>query len=348
MKILTDLKCKKWAVLKTINGPSQTVRRFSYDLSWCLVIIGDVDSYKKDYKLNSSSLGSNIIFLNDKDQLKIGSPFVSGLPWRSFGQKNIGYFYGIALGAEIIYDFDDDHMHKFWFPDFLPKGNMKAINDFNSLNITFKNVQTLNKKQLSNLKLDNSNPIGVLQSLAENEPDVDVIYRLTQITPFNFKPHKLKEPGIILPFGIYTPYNAQAILQFPPGYWALYLPISVSGRVSDILRSYIAKRLFDIFKIRAGFISYPLLVQTRNNHNFLADFNAEISLYKKVCVLLNYLDLYEHKENAFGPEIILNLWIRLYERGICRTKMASSTLEHWLYVSTSQERQQYIDPKVTF
>uniref|UniRef100_A0A0K2V0D6 Uncharacterized protein n=2 Tax=Lepeophtheirus salmonis TaxID=72036 RepID=A0A0K2V0D6_LEPSM len=349
-KILSDLKCKKWGVLTTINEPSEAVRRFSYDPSWCVVILGDVDSYKTDYKLNSS-LGSNIIFLNDKDQLNIGSPFVNALPWRSFGRKNIGYFYAIAHGAEIIYDFDDDNMHKFWLQDSLPKTDMKTINDFNSLDMTFKTFKPLRQNgcQVFNpypylggptkswprgfpldclrgsneiyadsinldIKIDNTNPIGVLQSLAENEPDVDAIYRLTQITPFNFKPHKIKEPGIILPYGIYTPYNAQATLQFPPAYWALYLPISVSGRVSDILRSYIAKRLFDIFKIRAGFISYPLVVQIRNSHNFLADFNAEIPLYKKVSVLLNYLDSYEPKKNASGPEIILNLWIGLYER----------------------------------
>lgn len=47
-------------------------------------------------------------------QLEIGSAFVSAIPWRSFGRKNVGYLYAVANGAEAIWDFDDDNMIKFW------------------------------------------------------------------------------------------------------------------------------------------------------------------------------------------------------------------------------------------
>ena len=39
---------------------------------------------------------------------------MKNLPWQSFGRKNVGYLYAIANGAEVIYDFDDDNVLKFW------------------------------------------------------------------------------------------------------------------------------------------------------------------------------------------------------------------------------------------
>ncbi|KAH3821861.1 hypothetical protein DPMN_123629 [Dreissena polymorpha] len=84
------------------------------------------------------------------------------------------------------------------------------------------------------------NNIGVLQSLADHEPDVDALYRLIQGTPFKFKrPAKGSgsQPTILLSKGVYTPFNAQATLHFIKAFLALYLPVTVSGRVSDIWRS---------------------------------------------------------------------------------------------------------------
>ena len=41
-----------------------------------------------------------------------------------------------------------------------------------------------------------------------------------------------------------SPYNAQATLHFEDAFWGLYLPVTVAGRVSDILRSYVMQSLF--------------------------------------------------------------------------------------------------------
>ncbi len=67
-----------------------------------------------------SSLGKNVIFLSDEDQVKIENAFVKKLPWRSFGRKNIGYLYAVANGAEYIWDFDDDNQLKFWLKNASP------------------------------------------------------------------------------------------------------------------------------------------------------------------------------------------------------------------------------------
>ena len=86
-----------------------------------------------------------------------------------------------------------------------------------------------------------------------------------------------------------TPYNAQATMFFQSGFWSLFLPVTVAGRVSDIWRSYFSQALFKAISVDLGFFPRPLVVQDRNPHSYGADFNAEIPLYTKSYALVSYL-----------------------------------------------------------
>jgi hypothetical protein len=89
--------------------------------------------------------------------------------------------------------------------------------------------------------------------LADIQPDVDAIFRLTHKTPFVFK--KGSSKAILkIPQNIVTPYNAQATLHFYDAFWALYLPVTVAGRVSDIWRSYFTQSLFSSLGLSIGFL----------------------------------------------------------------------------------------------
>lgn len=55
-----------------------------------------------------------IHYLSVEEQQQILIPFAAHLPWNSFGRKNLGYLYAIAHGAEVMFDFDDDNLLKFW------------------------------------------------------------------------------------------------------------------------------------------------------------------------------------------------------------------------------------------
>ena len=125
-------------------------------------------------------------------------------------------------------------------------------------------------------------------------------------------------PVLKVPSNTMTPYNAQATLFFESGFWSLYLPITVVGRVSDIWRSYFAQALFKKIGVELGFLPRPIVVQDRNPHSYLADFDAEIPLYEKSSVLVSYL-LNNYVKNVTINstsfiEILEKLWIDLYER----------------------------------
>lgn len=81
------------------------------------------------------------------------------------------------------------------------------------------------------------------QSLADVHPDVDAIYRLTRFSPtFTFDSTEDSQ-GVYGPDRVFAPYNAHATVHEYNVFWALLLPVSFHGRISDIWRLYVAQAL---------------------------------------------------------------------------------------------------------
>jgi hypothetical protein len=112
----------------------------------------------------------------------------------------IGYLEAMSNGAESIIDTDDDNIPKdnWSFPDF--KNTYSEISE----NLGFVNIYQLYSKSkiwprglplnLINTKFNLENNInlkdckvGIWQGLADEDPDVDAIYRLTNDTPCYFE-----------------------------------------------------------------------------------------------------------------------------------------------------------------
>ena len=125
-------------------------------------------------------------------------------------------------------------------------------------------------------------------------------------------------PVLKIPTNTMTPYNAQATIFFESGFWSLYLPITVAGRVTDIWRAYFAQALFKTIGVELGFLPRPIVMQDRNLHSYLGDLDGEIPLYERSGVLVshllnNYVKNKTTNANTF-IEILEELWIDLYER----------------------------------
>lgn len=93
--------------------------------------------------------------------------------------------------------------------------------------------KTLISAPLSRSKKEDIANIAVLQSLADHDPDIDGVYRLTQELPLKFDPIA---DGLILGRGIQAPWNAQAVLLSEAAFFTMLLPVTVHGRVTDIWR----------------------------------------------------------------------------------------------------------------
>ena len=107
-------------------------------------------------------------------------------------------------------------------------------------------------------------------------------------------------------------------MHFYGAFWALFLPISIHGRVSDIWRSYISQTLFPNLGLRLGFLPRPLVSQDRNPHSLTGDFEAELDLYLKSSTFIDLI-VKKHKQNHFQnftnvPQALEDCYIDLYER----------------------------------
>lgn len=340
--------CPHWAVVTTINKPSESIRRvveltktksrINEYQQWCVVIVGDTQTPDEAFSATSSS---NVVYLSTNDQEKIHHEFVQAIPYRSFARKNIGYLYAIVHGAQAIFDFDDDNVLKpgivpyewhqgsrqelfRYLPqqeqDMLAKQITPAFNPFPVMMPTesgtwprgFPIQYVQNEELYPDLAFGSlpSTSIGVIQSTCDGDPDVDAIYRLTRPLPFTFT-NKREASKFLIPPDSYSPYNAQATVHTKQAFWGLLLPCTVTGRVADIWRSYFTQRIMKDLHL-ALLYSPPMVDHIRNEHNYLADLQSEADLYYKSAALLEFLKEWNDEE-TFLPARIEKLAVALYE-----------------------------------
>lgn len=182
-----------------------------------------------------------------------------------------------------------------------------------------------NQSALYDTTLDTAR-VGVIQSLANHDPDMDAIFRLTMPIPFDFP---IGPRPLVVPDGAYAPYNAQATLHLYSSLWSLLLPVTVHGRVSDIWRGYVAQRLGRDIGMKLLF-SPPIVRQDRNSHNYLADFDSEGPLYTRAGKLISQLDAWQPSSaSASLVARIEELWVFLYEHGYFKAEDVT-LVQAWL------------------
>ena len=284
----TNISCERWAVVTTIYKASAAVRKVARDPAWCLVVIGDKNSPEKaEYMTDvGPTAGKHCLFLWPDNQERIFPLLSRVVPWNDFSRKNIGYLYAIKHGAQWIWDVDDDNVN------LLPENILENVIQYRapctgfsfhilnpypyfSVNETYtwprgqplehiRNSVTIPKLCKSSERIS----IAVVQSLANIQPGVYAIYRFTRNTPFNFGATPSRHTPVVVPQNTFSPFNAQATLWKKEAFLFSALPISVTGRVSDIWRSYIAQYFFHKYSLHLMFVP-PYVDQYRNVHDTL-------------------------------------------------------------------------------
>jgi hypothetical protein len=146
--------------------------------------------------------------------------------------------------------------------------------------------------------------IKIFQGLADENPDVDAVYRMTLKLPFNFE----KKPALVLGNGAWCPFNSQNTVWKKEAFPLMYLPSYCSFRMTDIWRSFIAQRIAWTNGWNILFHSADVW-QERNEHSLLKDFADEVPGYLnnfRMCKMLEELDL------KSGTEHLCENLIRCY------------------------------------
>ena len=131
---------------------------------------------------------------------------------------------------------------------------------------------------------------AVQQGLANGDPDMDAVFRLTrkprdQRIDFAFAP---RAPPVALPQGSFGPYNAQNTVFTYEGLWATVLPQSVEFRVCDIWRAYYTQRLLWGIGAQLTFVA-PYVYQLRNSHSYHDDYLSEKQIFDQTARFLRFL-----------------------------------------------------------
>lgn len=162
----------------------------------------------------------------------------------------------------------------------------------------------------------------IQQSLADSDPDVDAIYRLTIYEKIKFS----QDLKFSLKKNVYCPFNSQNTYWHKSVFSLLYLPSTVNSRVTDIWRGYIAQRLLWEIDSEMIFIS-PSVYQKRNIHNFMKDFKDELDLYLKSEELVNSLREIELRGSI--ENMLISVYKKLVKEKFFQEKELK-ILETWL------------------
>lgn len=288
---------KKYIIITTINPKTEGIALFEQKSDWNIVVIGD----KKSKPIPSSS---NLTFLSVEDQSELGYEFARLCPFNHYARKNIGYLYAIEHGAELIYDTDDDNLPYDTWGNLEFKSSyeyssderwINAYNYFTDSHIWPRGfpLDEINRNN-NEQTVSKINPvdIGVWQGLADIDPDVDAIYRLVLNNEIKFE----KKPPISIGKQRYCPFNSQNTFWNPKAYPFLYLPVKVSFRFTDILRSFVAQRLMWRCDLYLGFTE-ATVYQERNRHDLMNDFTDEVECYLNTKPITKLLDTLRLGEN---------------------------------------------------
>ena len=165
---------------------------------------------------------------------------------------------------------------------------------------------------------------SIIQGLVNNDPDVDAYYRININNNDNFIFEKDDGYDIILDKYTVSPFNSQNTFWIDTDiFYTLYLPITVTFRYTDILRSFVA--LYQLWqKNKTIKFTFPTAIQNRNVHDLNKDFESEKSMYEsaeQVIYLLN-----NNKEAS-----IIDMYNILYDNKIVQ-KEELDLLNEWLYL----------------
>ena len=271
----------KYIVITSIFDPTEAVVAFSKMKDYRLIVVGDRKS-PEDWHCK------NVDYISVLQQEKLHFKLATVLPYNHYCRKMLGYLKAMQNGANYIIDTDDDNIPKInWrFPKF--EGKYDCITKGEG----FVNIYQLYTKQKIwprglPLKLINTQfelekkieikecKVGIWQGLADEDPDVDAIYRLTNDKACYFEE---REP-VVCGQSIISPFNTQNTIIRKELFVLMYLPTYVTFRFTDILRGLVAQPIMWLYGYQLGFVN-ATVVQKRNPHDYMKDFISEIPMYE--------------------------------------------------------------------
>ena len=355
-KKLRNVKSKydKWIVVTSINDPTEQIDTLSKIKGYQLLVVGDL-------KTDQNWSHGNVIYLNISKQKILDYKSYQTTLFNSYTRKNIGYLFAIEMGARFIYDTDDDNsplvnlLEYFNYDPYNygliydPSTKISdQINEYENLNASdfFLNpyahfgqptiwprgypLSYINLNYENNYLAGKRKTSFIQQGVVNGDPDVDAIFRLTKSMNNNRINiyFDSSAPSLQIPSPLLVPFNSQNTLFHFEAFWALYLPKTVTFRLTDIWRSYWSQRLLCLINGTVQF-NGPSAFQKRNAHSYLKDFSQETDMYLKTERFVKFLLLKWKCLSLRFYECLLDLSIKMAYENFWHFDEVES-IENWL------------------
>lgn len=275
-------------VVTTIQGPNtvmQELAQAAAAVNAVFFVMGDRKSPPGPYQLNKAE------YFSLEQQHRHFGAFSRQLPEGHYVRKNLGYLAGLDSGADWIVETDDDNfpLANFLHPPkartpvrrFAGDGWINVYDHFGPTQPIWPRGLPLDKvlqaERIISNATDGNVESRIVQGLADDNPDVDAVYRLTRPLPVTFD-HKALP--LALSKGQWCPFNSQNTWFRRDVAALLYLPAYCSFRMTDIWRSFVAQRCLWAMGSSLIFMA-PTVRQERNEHNLMRDFADEVPGYLK-------------------------------------------------------------------
>ncbi len=270
-------------VVTSIAHPNEALRAIAQQAEtagYDFFVIGDEKS-PPSFELDGCR------FYGIAEQRRLEYEYAARCPASHYSRKNIGYLLAIGQRAPWMLETDDDNTPRpaFWTPA-ARCPTIPVIRGAGWLNVYryFSDELTWPRGFPLDAIQGSVPPLGrcpvetvhcpIQQAMADGNPDVDAVYRLTRPLPQFYRADVTLAAGK----GSWCPFNSQATAWLPEAYPLLYLPCSCSFRMTDIWRGLVAQRVAwenDWAVLFRG----PTVSQDRNDHNLMKDFEDEIPGY---------------------------------------------------------------------
>jgi hypothetical protein len=264
-------------------------------------------------------------FLSIEEQSELGFSLSHEAPFNHYARKNLGYLYAIEQGASLLLETDDDNLPYDWYPGDVSETVYGRLITKSRIWPRGFPLEFINEslRQKSELGARTEHECAIQQFLANENPDVDAVFRLTNEGQEHFEGE-----DVVLGPGTWCPFNSQNTLWSPSAFPYLYLPFTASFRMTDIWRSFIAQKCV---QARNGKVAFrgASMYQQRNEHSLIGDFADEVSGYLNNDSIMRMLDGLDLERGADPGEHLRQCYQAMITAGyLCPQEM--KLVDGWL------------------
>ena len=322
---------KKCVVITTIRAGTEAIHKHTENKEYDTIIVGDK-------KTPAHYFPTEGVFLSVDAQRVLFPELADLIPYNHYGRKNLGYLYAIARGYEVIYETDDDNIPLENFDFALAPSSLETIKEERSpwINIFryFSNdarvwprgypISLIRSSPQFTVQDSGATQPSVITGLAENDPDVDAIFRLT----CNHEVTWEKGKRVLISNDNVCPFNSQNTFWIDPTLFvSMLIPSSVSFRYCDVLRGIIVNILMRKLGKTLMYTSANVR-QERNDHDIAEDFKSEYEMYIWNETILDFIEAGVREEMSVS-EMLKTIYDNLLDKGVIK-ELDRHILTQWM------------------